>query len=249
MDWIKSLCAAGVTLILVSHDFGVLNSFCTKGLVLDQGRVSFAGSMREALDIYLRSLSLGLTGAFAGNVGLGVLHGKIAQIERVQFVDSKGLPVKEVCFGQKIQCLFSIKINTDVAKLAFMLIVRDKNGYDVACFDSYAEQSAGVLECLQRGEVHHYSFYFPANFSEGMYSLLLGVGDPDKSKVRAQQFYLYDLVLIYDVLRIMPRATLPLRAAMVLPVQELTYYKEKTTNACSDSKAYSQNVFALVCPV
>lgn len=228
VEWIKSLCAAGVTLVLVSHDFGVLNSFCTKGLLLDKGSIVYSGSMRETLDAYLRLLSIGPGRTFdkdSKNSLLPLSNENIAQIEAVDFFDGLGNPVKEVCFGQEIHCMFKVKVHQNIKKIVFMLIVRDKNGYDIASLDSYGVQPQAILESLYAGEVYNFSFCFQANFLEGTYSFLIGIGDPDRSMVKEQSYFLYDLIVLYSAFNVSPREGVPLRAAMLLNARDFVCSK------------------------
>ena len=46
--------AAGATLVLVSHDAGVVERTCGRVIVLDQGRLAFDGPTAEGLDFYRR---------------------------------------------------------------------------------------------------------------------------------------------------------------------------------------------------
>ena len=43
----------GRTVLFVSHNMVAVENLCTRGLILDQGRLAFDGSAREAIDLYL----------------------------------------------------------------------------------------------------------------------------------------------------------------------------------------------------
>lgn len=45
----------GSTVIFVSHNLGLIETLCNKGLVLNRGSLKFAGDVREAADFYLKS--------------------------------------------------------------------------------------------------------------------------------------------------------------------------------------------------
>ena len=49
---LKSFIATTGTLFLASHSEELLNRFCTRGLVFDQGRIVFDGNLSEALHFY-----------------------------------------------------------------------------------------------------------------------------------------------------------------------------------------------------
>lgn len=48
----------GRTVLFVSHNMGVVSKLCTRGLVLDRGRVAFEGDKDSAIDFYTRSNAL-----------------------------------------------------------------------------------------------------------------------------------------------------------------------------------------------
>jgi lipopolysaccharide transport system ATP-binding protein len=49
----------GRTVLFVSHNLAAVENLCTKGLVLEEGNLVFAGSPKHCLDHYLRSLAKG----------------------------------------------------------------------------------------------------------------------------------------------------------------------------------------------
>ena len=51
-DTMQRLLAEGRTLVLVSHNEGDLTKFCTRGLFINEGRLSRDGTVQEALDAY-----------------------------------------------------------------------------------------------------------------------------------------------------------------------------------------------------
>jgi ABC-type polysaccharide/polyol phosphate transport system ATPase subunit len=57
LDRVRALMAAGMTLVLVSHDAGAIEAVCERVVVLDGGRVAFDGPTAEALGFYRRLLA------------------------------------------------------------------------------------------------------------------------------------------------------------------------------------------------
>jgi len=53
----RELRAAGHTVILVSHDPGYVSSFCDRGILIDDGRIRFAGAGSQTVDVYLNLLT------------------------------------------------------------------------------------------------------------------------------------------------------------------------------------------------
>ncbi len=57
LERIRELMAGGMTLVLVSHDAGAIESVCERVVVLDEGRVAFDGPTADALAHYRRLLA------------------------------------------------------------------------------------------------------------------------------------------------------------------------------------------------
>jgi len=57
LDRIRELMAGGMTLVLVSHDAGAIESVCDRVVVLDEGRVAFDGPTAGGLAAYRRLLA------------------------------------------------------------------------------------------------------------------------------------------------------------------------------------------------
>src|SRR5438445_706678 len=51
----------GRTVLFVSHNMAVMQTLCRRGIVLDQGRVQFDGTIRDAVSLYLRNLERVMT--------------------------------------------------------------------------------------------------------------------------------------------------------------------------------------------
>ena len=67
LNRIEEIKNAGVTVLFVSHSAQQVLKLCSKGIVLEDGRVIAAGTAQEATNHYLRSLNL--------TVGEDILHG------------------------------------------------------------------------------------------------------------------------------------------------------------------------------
>ena len=50
-------CARARTVLFVSHNLAAVEALCTRGIVLQQGRLVFGGSAKDAIDYYLRNVS------------------------------------------------------------------------------------------------------------------------------------------------------------------------------------------------
>src|SRR4051794_1048132 len=57
LERIRELMSGGMTLVLVSHDAGAIESVCERVVVLDEGRVAFDGATGDGLVAYRRLLA------------------------------------------------------------------------------------------------------------------------------------------------------------------------------------------------
>ena len=98
---IGEVARAGRTVLFVSHNAAAVENLCTKGIVLDHGRLTFAGTQTEAIHHYVHS-----EGASCGNDlrdrtdrdGSGQLR-----IVSIDFRDSEGRPVERAMAGRPLE--------------------------------------------------------------------------------------------------------------------------------------------------
>lgn len=76
---------AGRTILFVSHNMTSLASICTKGMVLSSGEIAFSGSIKDAVDHYIRSLRFG-----KGRVEYNNFSGGNLWIKSIGLLDSAG---------------------------------------------------------------------------------------------------------------------------------------------------------------
>jgi lipopolysaccharide transport system ATP-binding protein len=83
---IDELTSKGRTVIFVSHDVGSVARLCRRGILLNEGRITFDGDVDEAVAAYLASSPLGAgETAVAGRAGSGELR-----IERIDITGPDG---------------------------------------------------------------------------------------------------------------------------------------------------------------
>ena len=232
---LKEMMAKGITLVMVGHDFGLIGSFCKRGIVLHEGRILFDGQVRHALDAYI---DLTTTGAIGANLlktkALSSLVSNIprdlegrtgngkAEIVFFELFDEYGVPIKQIVFGQVIQCQLTVVVHEPLERLAFMVFFRDQNGYDVFCFDSFSQESDGVKEDLKKGATCDFSFSFLMRAVNGTYSLLGVIGDPAYSNFDQQSHMIYDFVPLRAYFEVGVRESFPLLSAAELVAKSYT---------------------------
>jgi len=64
---VSEVSRAGRTVLFVSHNMAAVENLCQKGIVLQQGRIAYMGTGKDAIDYYVHSMS-GSTSAVSSNV-------------------------------------------------------------------------------------------------------------------------------------------------------------------------------------
>ena len=90
-------CARAKTVLFVSHNLVAVESLCTKGIVLQQGRIGFIGKAKDAINYYLHNLPGEAAHANASVVDLSSAPGRPAKhrpmLKRLELFEGNGRPL------------------------------------------------------------------------------------------------------------------------------------------------------------
>ena len=105
----------GRTVLFVSHNMAAIENLCTRGIVLHQGKLSYDGNSKDAIQHYLNSLS---TQSGTGHVvdldGVGDRRSIVAPLlKRLEFFTENEQPMAE---GLPIGSRLKIKVHFDLPK-------------------------------------------------------------------------------------------------------------------------------------
>jgi lipopolysaccharide transport system ATP-binding protein len=90
----------GRTVLFVSHNMAAVKQLCTRGIVLENGKVAFDGHIDAAIENYLDSNNSIIDINQKKRIGNGFVR-----IEKVEIVDSKENSIQNVYCGQDIKIL------------------------------------------------------------------------------------------------------------------------------------------------
>jgi len=94
---------SGRTILFVSHNAAAVENLCTRGIVLDQGRVAYTGTQSDALDFYAQTSG-------SKNVPVGERKDRRGsgelKIDDVELLNSRGSKVHSIAAGEK----FSVRL-------------------------------------------------------------------------------------------------------------------------------------------
>jgi lipopolysaccharide transport system ATP-binding protein len=86
------------TVLFVSHNLAAVESFCSRGIVLEQGKMRFDGPAKKAIDFYLESLRVNGTASHDDVIHLGSSPGRPAkyrpQLKKLELFDLADRPLR-----------------------------------------------------------------------------------------------------------------------------------------------------------
>jgi len=113
----------GRAVLFVSHNMGIIAQLCTKGILLEKGRMVAAGEIRSVIDQYI--------GLGASNEDL-VYQVPLVGLNKPNFftkifaLDGQGNPTKEFPFDEPIRLRFDFKVNEYNSNLQIGIGLQDK---------------------------------------------------------------------------------------------------------------------------
>jgi lipopolysaccharide transport system ATP-binding protein len=127
----------GRTVLFVSHNMAAVKNLCTKGIVLEHGKVVFGGDAESAVNYYLTNASQVKDTSIADRtdrLGSGVI-----KVIGVDLINQKGEIVDQVISGDWLKIRLNLSTNIgiiDYSKLFVGIALRDQEETRVASFFS-----------------------------------------------------------------------------------------------------------------
>jgi lipopolysaccharide transport system ATP-binding protein len=116
------LVRSGRTLVFVSHSMGAIEALCTRGIVLENGRIREEGPARDVVRTYLASVEAQLMERDANRVVAG--QGPL-EIERVTFHDIRGNEVGAIHTTEPLVARLHFRAREPVHRPIFELGISD----------------------------------------------------------------------------------------------------------------------------
>ncbi|MBP7216035.1 MAG: ABC transporter ATP-binding protein [Candidatus Omnitrophica bacterium] len=177
IDRLSELRASGVTVVLISHEMGMVRSFCDKALYLSQGRVRQFGATDEVVESYfmdicqekIRTLGFQKEVKRKKNIG-GVKNSAFGthegQIVRVSFAD--GLPQGTFRVGEKVTVEVTVALKDSVKRPRLSFYVQNRQLFHVGGVQVY-----GAARDSQSSYHLVFVFSFFAHLAPGAYFITL----------------------------------------------------------------------------
>lgn len=130
----------GRTVLFVSHDMAAVKNLCTRGIVLENGKVKFTGLIDETIEIYLKENSLKKQndGVYTFN------NDKDKSIQFIKTLNTKNEVTSFIFMGEDLKIKLGVNNSNKESKdLKVSILVLNDRGYKLAAIRSQ--------ECLEYG--------------------------------------------------------------------------------------------------
>lgn len=115
----------GRTVLFVSHNMAAVQSFCKKGILLENGEIVFNGDSERAIDLYTSSGLLTDSEYFNNQSGEN-------QFNKIIIMNTKGISQGNFKFEEQIKIEFRFKLNQELVRNTVLgLRVSDQRGRNV----------------------------------------------------------------------------------------------------------------------
>lgn len=120
---------SGRTIIFVSHSPSAMESLCTRGMFFQSGRLTYEGSISEALQVYHNAVGAGPDKRPAGPVTLTGYR----YLRSVDIIDDIGDSTRIVPVGTDLTVKFQVECDERLEKPMFFLHLNDLAGQRMLC--------------------------------------------------------------------------------------------------------------------
>ncbi len=168
----KDVSGQGRTVLFVSHQLGMINYLCTRGIVLSKGSIVFEGGARESTETYLKSVyeqhNTKTNIAFSANESLPV------QILSCRIMNKQNQETLNFDVFENVYLEMEYIVRQKVNSINLSWVI-EKNGEFITCsFDT--DNSPELLEERKPG-IYKVKTFIPAPIKGGRYNISsVGVG-------------------------------------------------------------------------
>lgn len=193
----------GTTLLMVSHDTGVIQSICDQAILLNAGNLAMQGEPEEVMDYYNAMLAerenktVRQQPTHDGKIQTISGSGE-ATIQEIVLLNQSGECIEVVNVGQCVTLKILVRVTVDLPELVVGYMIKDRLGQPVFGINTHH------LNCkmgeVAVGSAVSYSFQFAANLGEGNYSIAVALHTDDTHIIKSYEWR--DLALVFNVVNI-----------------------------------------------
>jgi len=169
-DYFHELKKKKLTVILVSHDRGVLERFCGRGVLIDKGRVVSSGPIRKVLKEYSKVVldELDQEPRKEKETTKSEVLTSFAEINKTRTLDKKGETQKKFTFAEPVTAEFTVVMKQTIVNPIIGLTVWQKN-VDKPLFATNTLIAGTRTTTYKAGESVVLRTRLPAGMNDGEY--------------------------------------------------------------------------------
>ncbi|TGM35250.1 ABC transporter ATP-binding protein [Leptospira biflexa] len=163
---IQEFSKLGTSILVVSHDLGLVSYFCTRVVLLEKGKLLFDGNPKETIEKYMHVL--------AGELPVSESYSSNAiQDLRVVLENEKGIQSKIFFIGSQVCLRLSFKTLTSIESATIGFHIDNDKG--IRIFGTNTFHLGDTNRIFQNDKEYEVRFEFPIQFTAGKYSLGIAI--------------------------------------------------------------------------
>lgn len=202
---IKHFQAEGTSLLLVTHDPGMIQALCSRAILLEKGAVLRDADPIEIMDLYNALIAekensqVEINRLVDGTVQISS-GTQEAMIDSVVLLDDERSPIEFVFVGQHVTLEIEMSIRSPVAKMVLGFLIKDRLGQKI--FGTNTWHTNQVEYGLMPGEKRKYRIAFDNRLGPGSYSVSLSLHGEGTHV--ANNYHWVDYALVFEVINAGP---------------------------------------------
>ncbi|MBI1357953.1 MAG: ATP-binding cassette domain-containing protein [Acidobacteria bacterium] len=178
----EELREAGVTVVFVSHDLGLVKQLCDRAIFLMDGRIQAEGEPKHVIDRYVGSVLEKQKAEVAESRRLGALnashrHGdRLAEIMEVELLGPDGSPTRAAVSGERLTVRIRTQFRADQPAPMVGVLVRTRTGMEVFGTNTKIEETP--LPACREGDRLDIEFQFECALTPQEYTLTVATQHP-----------------------------------------------------------------------
>ncbi len=178
----EELREAGVTVLFVSHDLGLVKQLCDRAIFLTDGRIQAEGDPKHVIDRYVGA-ALEKQKAYVAEdrqkraLSASNRHGdRLAEILEVELLDAEGRPARAVVSGEQVTVRIRTEFRAEQPAPMIGILVRTRTGLEV--FGTNTKIEEVPLPACQDGDRVEAEFRFKCALTPQEYTLTVATQHP-----------------------------------------------------------------------
>lgn len=198
-DYFQKLQDTNTTVIFISHDKNALERFCSRGILIEKGKIIEAGSINKVLKKYSRIVLSELEKSGQHDVQVTskaqAKDPQVAEIFSTRTLDGKGKLQNKFNPGEAITVKFSVKVKKDIVNPILGVTIREKNVTKPVFASNTLIEGTTKSGVFVKGSKINFQLALPNNLNDGEYNIEPAIANESASvffdqKPRAATFYI-----------------------------------------------------------